>query len=114
MRHLFLSAWAVALAATAARAEGPWLPVGLGGGGALWRRCEGVTGQVVGAVLRRAAASAPAGPKYNFLATKDGIFRSTDLSRGYAPCGTGLPAGAVTSFSGGAKASVLRLYVTVE
>jgi photosystem II stability/assembly factor-like uncharacterized protein len=76
--------------------------------GATWQRCEGVMGKVVGVLAGRAKKG------YHFIATSEGIFRSTDLTKGYAPCRTGLPPGAVTSFSGGSKGQAQRLYTTVE
>jgi len=82
--------------------------------GATWRRCEGVKGTVVGVASGRADPSAAPGRKYHFIATSEGIFRSLDFYKGYAPCKTGLPQGAITSFSGGSKGQVLRLYATVE
>src|SRR5262249_34133128 len=57
--------------------------------GATWQRCEGVTGKVVGVLAGRAKKG------YHLVATSVGIFRSTDLTKGYAPCRTGLPPGAI-------------------
>jgi photosystem II stability/assembly factor-like uncharacterized protein len=82
--------------------------------GSTWQRCEGVRGRVVG-VRANCAQGAAEAANYNFIATRDGVFRSRDPSRGYVACGTGLPRGAIRSFSGGqSKAAGLRLYVTVE
>jgi photosystem II stability/assembly factor-like uncharacterized protein len=83
-------------------------------GGATWRRCAGVRGKVVGAMAARTQDTTASGPQYNFIATSDGVFRSRNLDGDYAACGTGLPRGAVTSFSGGANGALLRLYATVE
>jgi photosystem II stability/assembly factor-like uncharacterized protein len=82
--------------------------------GATWQRCEGVTGKVIGIMAPRAPESAPPGRRYHFIATAAGIYRSPDRSGGYTPCTTGLPGGALTSFSGGANRQGLRLYATVE
>ena len=81
---------------------------------ATWHRCEGVTGKVVGVMAGRAKQPSSPGPKYNFIATSEGIFRSPSLYQGYAPCGSGLPRGTITSFSGGTNGQALRLYATVE
>jgi photosystem II stability/assembly factor-like uncharacterized protein len=81
---------------------------------ATWQRCAGVTGKVLGIVAHRAKGSLPPGRRYNFIATTGGIYRGPDLSGDYTPCRTGLPSGALTSFSGGANGQVLRLYATVE
>jgi photosystem II stability/assembly factor-like uncharacterized protein len=83
-------------------------------GGATWRRCEGVTGKVIGFVAHRAEGPSPPDRKYNVIATTSGVYRSPDLGAGYTPCGAGLPGGALTSFSGGANGQAFRLYVTVE
>jgi photosystem II stability/assembly factor-like uncharacterized protein len=83
-------------------------------GGASWQRCEGVSGKVVAALAGRAGESSTAAQRYNFIATSAGIFRSVLPDKGYTPCVNGLPKGAVTSFSGGAKGPALRLYATVE
>ena len=83
-------------------------------GGATWKRCQGIKGKVVGIMANRAAVSSATGKKFTFIATSEGIFRSQDLSQDYELCGTGLPQGTVTSFSGGARGKVLRLYATVE
>jgi len=83
-------------------------------GGASWIRCDGVHGKVVGAMAKGGGGSASAGPKYHFIATSAGIFRSTQLEKGYTTCLDGLPKAAITSFSGGSKGQVLRLYATVE
>ena len=81
-------------------------------GGGTWRRCEGVAGKTLG-VLVQGGGTAAAG-KHNFIATEQGIFRSTQLGKDYAPCREGLPKGRITSFSGAAKGPVQRLYATVE
>ena len=76
-------------------------------GGATWKRCQGIKGKVVGIMANRAAVSSATGKKFTFIATSEGIFRSQDLSQDYELCGTGLPQGTVTSFSGGARGKVL-------
>jgi len=82
--------------------------------GSTWQRCEGVPGRAIGIVAHAPRTSSVAG-KYNFIATSAGLFCSQHPYRGYVSCGQGLPAGAITSFSGGsARGPGLRLYVTVE
>ena len=88
------------------------------------QRCEGVRGRVVGTHLdMRHDAKGRPGEAHVLIATTEGIFRTPDLvngrgrggaARGYTPYGTGLPKGTITSFSGGAKGDVRRLYATVE
>ena len=81
-------------------------------GGATWRRCEGVTGKALGVLVQGGGRTAAG--KHNFIATEQGIFRSVELCKDYAPCREGLPKGRITSFSGGANGSRERLYATVE
>lgn len=81
--------------------------------GATWQRCEGIRGKVLGVMLHREGNAASRARTFNFIATSEGVFRSPDLVKGYRPSGTGLPKGAITSFSGAAKGNVLRLYATV-
>jgi photosystem II stability/assembly factor-like uncharacterized protein len=73
--------------------------------GATWQRCAGVTGKLLGVAAHR---------KYTFIATTAGVYRSPELAEGYTPCGTGLPKGALKSFSGGVNRQVSRLYAAVE
>jgi photosystem II stability/assembly factor-like uncharacterized protein len=79
--------------------------------GAAWHRCEGVEGEVVGAMLGRRLSGSAA---INYIATLQGVFRSSDLCQGYKRCGEGLPTGPVTGFSAGLKGDILRLYATVQ
>jgi len=83
-------------------------------------RLEGVKGKMAGASLL-SHGNDLAERAYVVIATSEGIFRSPDLlkhgtnrAKGYAPYGSGLPKGTITSFSGGAKGAVRRLYATVE
>jgi len=84
-------------------------------GAKTWRRCQGIRGKVLGAVASRPSRSSASPASFmSFIATSEGVFRSRELSKGYVPCGAGLPKGAITSFSGGSSGQVLRLYATVE
>jgi photosystem II stability/assembly factor-like uncharacterized protein len=90
-----------------AAAVGPGLPEPVGGSVVKWASLQG---RVLG--LRPAHRQ--------LIATSEGIFRGPDLHEpaprrgGFAPCGSGLPKGAITSFSGGTKGEMRRLYATVE
>jgi photosystem II stability/assembly factor-like uncharacterized protein len=86
------------------------------------QHCEGVRGGVVGThLLMRQDTEGRPREAHVVIATTGGILRTPDLikrgagmAEGYAPYGSGLPKGTITSFSAGVKGDVRRLYATVE
>ncbi|HUU11826.1 MAG TPA: hypothetical protein VM431_14975 [Phycisphaerae bacterium] len=78
--------------------------------GATWRRCEGVAGKVLGLATDR---SSPVEARVYLVGTGEGVFRSEDGAKTFAPWGEGLPEKNLLAFAGGSDGKVVRLYATI-